>query len=280
MTRARPLLFASLLAGCAGAGDAPAPESEAALVFAAASLRDVMRDAGDAFRDAGGGEVDFNFAGSNVLAQQIEVAPGADLFLSANERWVDWLDDRGRLQPDTRRPLLSNQLQIVAHADSAFVLDDPADLAGLDFRYLSLADPDAVPAGIYAREWMALIPLESGGTLWDAVADRVAPAPDVRAALAIVEQQPDLVGIVYRTDASASRGAQVLYSVPVPDAPPITYTGALLRGAGAPGVGAAFMDFLASPDAEALFEARGFLAFSEQEATPDEVTADAPAGDG
>lgn len=244
--------FAALLAGCGG----PSRGDQEVVVFAAASLRDVLRDLSESFRQESGIRAVFNFAGSNVLAQQIEAAPAADVYLSANEQWMDYLREAGRIERDTRRNFASNRLVIIAHRDGLFQLKDPARLADLDFRYLSLADPEAVPAGRYARQYLQSI--DADGQLWDRLKRRVAPAPDVRAALAVVEADPQLLGIVYRTDAATSRQVRVLYEVPAGEGPEIRYSAALVKDAPHPEEGKRFLAFLSGPEAMGVLREMGF----------------------
>lgn len=243
------LLLLLLVSACVR----PSPESDREiLVFAAASLRDVMAELTAPLTEETGLVPVFNFAGSNVLALQIAASPAADVFLSADERWMDHLEQAGRLADGSRRVFLSNRLVVVAHLDSELALTDPAELAALEFRFLSLADPEAVPAGVYARGF-----LESAG-LWTVLRDRVVPAPDVRAALALVEARPDAIGIVYLTDAMASGEVRRLYEVPEALSPPIRYSAAAVRGA-YEGRAALFLDFLGSAAATAIFEKHGFV---------------------
>ena len=228
------------------------------VVFAAASLRDIASEVAAAFEDQRQARVVFNFAGSNTLAQQIDAAPAADVFLSADQKWVDFLDEAGRLAPGARRGLLSNRLVLIAHRDAAINVPKPVDLIEADYRFLAVADPEAVPAGRYAR---ALLERRSvaGADLWQQLAERIAPALDVRAALALVESDREILGIVYRTDALSSKQVQILYEFPPIDEVPITYWGALVAGGDAPGLGALFLDFLEGPEATAIIARHGFV---------------------
>ena len=228
------------------------------LVFAAASLRDVFDELADHFERQTGITPVFNFAGSNVLALQIEASPSADVFVSANERWMDYVEDAELIVPGSRRALLSNRLVVIAHRTSTLALSHPSELAEAGFRFLSLADPQAVPAGLYARHFLENVPVD-GGDLWTSVRDRVAPAPDVRAALGMVEAQPDTLGIVYRTDARAAEKLRVLLEVPEQLAFPIRYSAATIRGPRSRQPAERFLDFLASRAAAAVFEAHGFI---------------------
>jgi molybdate transport system substrate-binding protein len=276
---ARPRLAALLLAAAvASAGCGPragdeagetAPAAEPAgevMVFAAASLRDALQEVGTLYREETGTAPVYNFAGSNDLAQQILAAPKADVFLSANEDWMDKVEAAGRLAPGTRGAPLSNRLVVIARTDSPHRLSGPDDLATLPYRHLALANPDAVPAGIYAKEWLASRPAPGGGTLWDAVADRVAPALDVRAALALAESDPEVLGIVYRTDAASSDRVAVLYEVPEAEGPRIRYAVAAVAGGPNPEAGLSFVAFLETPAAAAVFDRHGFVVGAGAEA--------------
>lgn len=246
------LLLSLLAGGCAPGGDAR-PE---VVVFAAASLQDALQELREEYEAETGARVLFNFAGSSVLARQVVAAPGADLFLSASERWMDEVEAAGRLVPGSRRGLLSNRLVVVAHARSPFALEEPCALAGLPFRHLAVGDPESVPAGSYAREWLASV--ECGGrTLWEAVRERVAPTPDVRAALALVLADPEIAGIVYETDQRAfADRTRVLHRVT--DGPDVRYSAARVAGGAAPEEARRFLRFLSGPRAAEVFARHGF----------------------
>ena len=252
-----PVALAILLVamlGCAG----PSTSPQGPLVFAAASLKDVLEDVGREFESRHGLGPVFNFAGSNVLALQVEATESADVFLSASERWMGYVEDKQLLVAGTRRSFLSNRLVIVANHASPLELERPADVASAEFRFLSLANPDAVPAGGYAKEFLENVAVD-GRSLWDQVRSRVAPAPDVRAALGMVEAQPDVIGIVYQTDAAVSDKVRVVLPVPESLAPGISYAAAQVRGGRNPEAARAFLEFLASPEAVELFRKHGFV---------------------
>ena len=235
------------------------------LVFAAASLEEAMLEVAGAYTARAGTGVALNTAGSNVLAQQIEAGAPADVFVSADARWIDQLIAGGSLEPASRRELLSNRMVVVAHSGAGYSLENLSLIGTLPFRYLSIADPDSVPAGRYARSLLEHTPRPSG-TAWDEVAARVAPAPDVRAALALVAAEPEAIGIVYRSDvmdAATSRGVEVLLEIEREPDPPIRYVAALVRRSTALAPGASeLLDFLAGDEASAIFERHGFLPLS------------------
>lgn len=253
------LAAALLLAAACGV---ERPRGVELTVFAAASLRDVLGALEAPFTAASGASLVFNFAGSNVLARQIEHADGADVYLAANPRWMDHLERVGRLVPGSRRPFLSNHLVVVVQRRSALALAAPADLVTVPYRFLSLADPEAVPAGIYARRFLEQARFD-GVDLWSQLGRRVAPAPDVRAALHLVEARDDVVGIVYRTDAAASSQVRIAFPVPPPLEPPIRYHAAVIRGGPNADTAARFLAFLAGDTASAVFVAHGFEPVAE-----------------
>ncbi len=243
------------IAGCRdGAGGAAVRPLR---VFAAASLVDLIGELARAFEGREGVPVELNLAASNTLAQQILAAPGADVFLSADRQWVEVLERAGRVVPGSRRALLGNRLVLIASTRAEIAALRPEQLPALGFSHLALADPEAVPAGRYARAALEEIPLD-GGTVWQAVADRVAPALDVRAALALVESDPGILGIVYRTDARQSDRVRVLYEFPSLGAARVSYHGALIAEGGRPAAGRRFLDFVADPEGRRIAERHGF----------------------
>jgi molybdate transport system substrate-binding protein len=262
--RLRNPLFAALtlLLLAPGAQAAPVPARPEILVFAAASLSEVLTDLGHAYEASGGGKVSFNFAGSNDLARQIEAGAPAAVFLSANRAQVERLEKSGKVKHEDTFPLLGNILVVIAPtaptAPTAPIIsrESPAaPLTGarglLGFERLSLADPAAVPAGVYAKAW-----LEKEG-VWAQLAPKVVPALDVRAALAAVAAGNLPVGIVYATDAASSDKVKVIYRVPAQATPDLRYYAAPLAPASP--AATAFLSFLKSPKARATFAKAGFI---------------------
>jgi molybdate transport system substrate-binding protein len=224
----------------------PRPEI---LVFAAASLTDALGEIGAGFEARTGARVLFSFAGSNALARQIQAGAPADVFVSANLDRMDELERAGLVHPIDRVSLLSNRLAVVVAAASGLVIGAPADLGRA--RRLALGDPEAVPAGIYARLWL------EGLGLWEALRERMVPTLDVRAALAAVESGAADAGVVYRTDAALSSRVRVAFEVPAAEAPRIVYPAAILASSTAPEA-RAFLDHLRSSPARAVFTRLGF----------------------
>lgn len=222
-------------------------------VFAAASLTDVLQTIALPFERRSGVKLLFNFAGSNTLAIQIEQGAPADLYFSANLRQMKELEKRGLVDTSSVKNLLSNQLVIVVPDDSHVTVRKPSDLLSKNFRRLALADPAAVPAGVYARQY-----LEKLG-LWQGLKERVVPTLDVRGALAAVSSGEVDAGMVYRTDAAISRKVKIAYAVPLEAGPRIVYPAAVVRQGKDPAGAARFLRFLEGPEAEKVFRRYGFL---------------------
>ncbi len=247
----RAVLRALLLATALALPPGPAAlGAEEVAVYAAASLADALEQIGTAWRRASGHTAVFNFGASSDLGRQVRQGAPADVFFSADRAQMDLLERAGLVRAAERVDLLSNTLVVVVPGRAEAGLSAPAELLGL--RRLALADPEAVPAGVYARRW-----LESAG-LWGRLRDRVVPTLNVRAALAAVESGNADAAVVYRTDAARSRRARVAFEVPRAQAPPITYVVAPLRGSRA--AARDLVAWLKSPAGRAVFEAHGFLA--------------------
>jgi len=230
------------------AAPAPAPLT----VYAAASLRAVVDEAAAVFEREHGRPVRVSYAASSTLARQIDEGAPADVMLSANARWIDWLAERSRLAPDTRRAFASNRLVLIAPAEQPFSWSPETPLADAFAGKLALGDPAHVPAGVYARQ-----ALERLGA-WDALAPRVIAAADVRAALRFVVDGGAPAGIVYRTDAAAAGPAvHRVAELPATLHDPILYVGAAIATGNAQAA-AAFLDWLGGPEGRALLARHGF----------------------
>ena len=234
-----------------------AAEPGTVTVFAAASLTDALGQIGKAYEAAGNGHVTFNFAASSVLARQIESSSGADIFMSADTDWMDYLDNRGLINHATRSNLLGNHLVLIAPKDSTVSLSIAPhfDLAGaLNGGRLSVADPDSVPAGKYARSSLTTL------GVWATVADRLVNAENVRVALAYVARGEAPLGIVYTTDAMAESKVRIVDTFPDNSHAPIVYPVALTKDANP--AAARFLAYLHGPEAQAIFRKAGFILLS------------------
>jgi molybdate transport system substrate-binding protein len=222
------------------------------LVSAAASLTDAVKEIGARYEKQTGDKLIFNFGGSSLLARQIEEGVPADVFLSADEAQMDRLERASRLERGTRSDLLTNALVIVARQDSPLQINSVADLASSNVSRIAIADPQSVPAGIYARQLLA------NAGIWERVRDKIVPAENVRAALAVVEAGNADLGIVYTTDTAASQATRGLLDAPTELSPKITYPVAVMANSTHSGAAKRFLAFLKSSEAAEIFQRAGF----------------------
>lgn len=224
------------------------------LVLAAASLQEALSAAADNWARKGHPRPVLSFAASSALARQIEAKAPADLFVPADEEWMDYLAQRKLIAPGTRAAFLTNRLVIVGRAGSRTRFDVRPGFplaAALGRGRLALADPEAVPAGRYARE--ALIALK----VWPSVAGSLARAENVRAALALVARGAAPLGVVYATDARAEPAVRIAGWIPAAAHKPITYPLTRLAASKNPEA-EAFRRYLISAEGKAVFARFGF----------------------
>lgn len=233
---------------------APAAAAEKVTVFAAASLKDALDAANAAWTKESGKEAVASYAASGALAKQIENAAPADIFISADLDWMDYVAKKNLIKSDTRSNLLGNRIVLVAAKDTVKPVDikQGFDLAGLlgDGK-LAMGEPKSVPAGKYG-----MAALEKLG-VWKSVETKVAGAESVRAALALVSRGEAPYGIVYQTDAAADKGVAIAGTFPEDSHPPIIYPVAMLAESKNPDA-AAYLDFLKSDKAAPFFTSQGF----------------------
>jgi molybdate transport system substrate-binding protein len=221
-------------------------------IFAAASLQTALTKIAAGYRGPGA-PMRPTFGASSAMARQIAQGAPADLFISADTEWMDWLSQRRLIAAGTRRNLLSNRLVLIAPKTSPVSLKIAARMplaSALGGGRLAIADPVAVPAGKYGKA--ALVKLG----VWDSVAGRLAPAENVRTALAYVARGEAPLGIVYATDAHAEPRVKVVGVFPQTTHPRILYPAALTK---ATPTGRAVLDYLSGPRAMAVFAAEGFI---------------------
>jgi molybdate transport system substrate-binding protein len=222
-------------------------------VFAAASLTDALKATAAAYAKQSPDTVRFNFGASSLLARQIEEGAPADVFFSADEAKMDPLAAKGLVLAGTRKSRLSNSLVIVTAADSGLKITSPADLARASVRRIALADPKAVPAGVYSKAFL------EREKLWPAVEPKVVPVDNVRAALAAVESGNIEVGMVFKTDAAISKKVKVAYEIPAASGPKISYPMAVMKDSKQVESAWKFVDYLDSDAAAKIFEKYGFI---------------------
>ncbi len=238
---------------CGWAGAAASADKPPITVFAAASLTNVLQELGDSFTKDTAIPVRFSFAASSALARQIENGAPADIFFSADQAWMDYLQTRNLIRRDTRYDVLHNRLVLIAPADSDITLTIGPHFplaAALGKGRLAAGDPDAVPAGRYARQALTSL------GVWNEVSGRLARADSVRSALAFVDRGEAPLGIVYETDALIDKHVRVVATFPDDSHRPIVYPIALTGTAGA---GAArFVAYIRGSAGATAFKAYGF----------------------
>lgn len=231
-----------------------APASAATVtVFAAASLTDSLKEIAAGYEKKSGDKIVFNFAASGLLARQIEEGAPADIFFSADEAKASALEAKGLLVKNTRRSRLSNTLVIVTTLDSSLDLRSAEGLLDPRIKRLAVGEPRTVPAGTYAREYLAKL------GLWQRLEGKVIPMDNVRSVLAVVEAGNAEAGIVYRTDAALSRKVKNAFEAPAADGPRISYPMALLKEARQPREARKFLDHLSGGEAGQVFARFGFI---------------------
>jgi molybdate transport system substrate-binding protein len=224
-------------------------------VFAAASLTDAMKDVSAKWAAAGHQPLVMSFGSSSTLARQIEQGAPANVFASADEKWMDYLAQKNLIIADTRKDLLGNDLVLVVPADKPLRVTigksfNLMALLGANGR-LATGDPAHVPVGIYAEQALKKL------GMWDKVSPRLARTDDVRAALLLVERGEAPAGIVYATDAAVSKAVMVAGTFPADSHDPVSYPFAVTKSGDTPEA-RALLQFLAGAPARAVFVQRGF----------------------
>lgn len=230
-------------------------EDQKITVFAAASLTNALQEIATQYKKEKNVDIVSSFASSSTLARQIEQGAPADMFISADQQWMDYAQGKALMDTATRHTLLGNELVLIAPKASAVSKVDITDKTDwkslLKGGHLAVGDPDHVPAGIYAKE--ALQNLKS----WDELSPLMARANDVRSAMALVEREEAPLGIVYGSDAVASSKVKVVGTFPASSHKPVEYPMAIVKDHKNATV-SAFYDYLKTPAAAAVFERYGF----------------------
>ena len=253
MYRIRLVLASVFFALLSSTSPAPANAADVT-VFAAASLKEAMDEQARQFEARTGDKIVVAYAASNALAKQIEAGAPADVFISADLDWMDFLEQRKRLAPNTRVTLLRNTLVLIAPTTSSVTLKIAPGFTlatALGGERLAMANPDSVPAGKYGRS-----ALETLG-VWTGVETKVARTENVRAALALVARGETPLGIVYGTDAIAEKSVRIVDTFPAASHPPILYPAAVVAASASPGA-RPLLDYLRSPSAAPVWEKYGF----------------------
>lgn len=231
------------------------PSDRQVTVFAAASLKTALDAVVDEWETESGVHVRVSYGGSSALARQLAAGAPADIFISANEDWMDYVESEGLILAGSRADLLRNRLALIAHKDREYELSIAPGFplaAALGDERLAMANTDAVPAGIYGKATLKSL------KIWDDVSPRVVQTQDVRGALALVSRGEAPLGIVYRTDAVADPHVKIIGLFPEATHAPIVYPAALIKGARNPDA-RALLDYLQSARAAPAFRAQGFM---------------------
>ena len=231
-------------------------DNKPVLLVAAASLQESLTAVAKVWASRGHTQPVLSFGASSALARQIEAGAPADLFISADEEWMDYVQKKNLIAPGSRASFLGNRLVLIAPKGSRMNLTIGRGFPiakELGSRRLAIADPAAVPAGKYGKAALTSL------GVWQSVEPKLAPAENVRAALAFVERAETPLGIVYETDALASRKVKIVGWFPQDSHPPISYALARLRTSNN-AEAENFRRFLISPSGKALFRRFGFSA--------------------
>jgi len=254
--------------GLASRGEDPATQSgatakskEPVLVFAAASTANALNEIKAQFSKNTGIAVQTNYAASSTLAQQVVNGADADLFISADTKWADFLAKKEQVVQ--QQDLLGNRLVIVVPADSKIEVKKPEDLLAAGIEHLALGEPKSVPAGIYAKQALTKL------GIWEQLQAKVVAAEDVRHALTYVETGAAEAGIVYATDAAISKKVKVAVEIPEKLTGPVRYPLALLKHGGESEAAKSFYRYLSSPAATQVFKKYGFTILSKIKAAPE-----------
>ncbi len=227
--------------------------AETLTVLAAASLSDALSEVAPHYEASSGDHVRLVFGSSGAMARQIQAGAPADVFLSADELRADQLEEAGLLQPGTRHTLLANALVLIVPVDAAATIQQPADLQRPAVRRIAVGEPATVPAGNYAKAYL------QKQALWDGLDAKIVPLNNVRAVLAAVASGNADAGFVYKTDARISPRVRIAVEVPLQEGPRITYPVAIVRDPRSPAAAQAFVAFLDTAAAQAIFARYGFL---------------------
>jgi molybdate transport system substrate-binding protein len=244
---AAALLAALLLSGTVQAKT----DKQQITLYAAASMSEVLSEAAKAYNERTGTEVRQVYAASSVIARQVAAGAPADLFISANQKWMDYLEERGLLEPGTRRDVARNRLVAVVPLGSPVTAEQGSELGrGWIPQRLAAGETGSVPAGIYAREALTAL------GRWEALQKSLVVADSVRVALAWVARGEVDAGMVYASDAAATARVRQVWTVPENAHSPISCPAAVLKGRRD---ALAFLEFLTGEDGKRLFTEHGFL---------------------
>ncbi len=251
---ALPAVGPTFAQSASAGGQRRPPANRQVVVSAAVSLTEVLQQLAPLYQQASGDRLVLNLGASNTLARQIRFDAGVDVFISADEAQMDAV--AMKIDASSRVDLLSNQLAIAIPDDRPRDVMSARDLLDPAIRRIAIGDPAAVPAGVYAKQYLQNI------GIWLDVARKIVPAGSVRLALAAVESGAADAAIVYHTDVPVAAHAREALLIPAAEAPRIVYPAAIVRAGGNHEGGQRFLAFLQTPAASAMFTRAGFIALA------------------
>jgi len=246
------IILSLVLSSILGFGSSIAIADSKITVFAAASLTNAVGDIAKQYETEKSIKIQSSFAASSALAKQIENGAPADIFMAADSKWMNYLQDKKRIDASSRINLLGNHLVLIAPKGKAFKVqtDKTFNFANAFYGKLCTGEIESVPVGIYAKQSLTTL------NWWESIKSRIVGTQDVRAALVFVERGECDAGIVYETDAKVSNKVETLATLPDESHEPIVYPLALVEGAKPEAKG--FFEYLKSEKAEAIFTQYGF----------------------
>lgn len=234
--------------------NAPSEEKAEIIVSAAASLKDAAEEIETAFsKENPMIAVIYNFGSSGNLSQQIQQGAPVDVFLTASKKDMDTISEKAMIDEDTRRDFASNELVVVTGKTTDVKLSTLKDISHLDVNHIVLGDPQAVPAGRYAKE-----SLENIG-VWSGIEDKIVYVSDVRQVLTQVETGNADLGFVYNTDAIQSKDVKILMKVDAGLHEQIIYPGAMIKASKNEEAAKLYLDFLSSEEGKSILSSYGFI---------------------
>ncbi|MDQ8208303.1 molybdate ABC transporter substrate-binding protein [Coraliomargarita sp. SDUM461003] len=257
-----PLLLLLLsVCACSNEPSAGTSKQKEITIHAAVSLSAMVRELGDRFSAKHNLSINYNFASSGALARQLIAAPRGEIYLSANQQWMQRALEANAVDRTSAQALFANQLVLVSHTDAPIQTMEPLDICHattMATTRISIGDPDYVPAGQYARAWLQSLSCGESNA-WEAVKERVIPATDAHAALARVQANRDMIGIVYLTDyLTQVNKLQLLHTIPTEATAPIHYYGAVINNSPHAATATAFLNYLQSKQNQQVVEKYGF----------------------
>lgn len=221
-------------------------------VFASITLTDALTDIAHDYEKSSGRTVQFNFAGSDRLAQQIEYGVPIDVFLCADSKWMDVLQDKRMIRSDTRRSLVSSGLVLIVNKASPLTIHNPEDLLLAKIGKIAIAESKGVPSGYIIREYL------KDHDIWEKIQSRVVQTDNARGTLGLVASDQVGAGFVYKADVAISHEVKIAYTIPTDDVPEIIFIGAVTRFSSNPDAARDFLDYLSLPAAQDVFRRYGF----------------------